>query len=45
MKFDIKDLGKLRYFLGMSVVQDLEKRRPDRTACIHRKATDQDGDE
>ena len=25
-RFDIKDLGKLRYFLGMSVVQDQEKR-------------------
>lgn len=26
-KFDIKDLGKLSYFLGMSIVQDLEQRR------------------
>ena len=27
LKFNIKDLGKLRYFLGTSVVQDLEKKR------------------
>ena len=26
-KFDIKDLGKLSYFLGMSIVQNLEERR------------------
>ena len=25
-RFDIKDLGKLRYFLGMSVIQDQEKK-------------------
>ena len=25
-RFDIKDLGKLGYFLGMSVVQDQEKK-------------------
>ena len=46
-RFDIKDLGKLGYFLGMSVVQDQEKKetRIGQPSYVHEKASDQDGDE
>ena len=46
-RFDIKDLGKLGYFLGMSVVQDQEKKetRIGQPSYVHKKASDQDGDE
>ena len=44
-KFDIKDLGKLSYFLGMSIVQNQEEKKTWMGQPTYTETSEQDGDE